>query len=138
VTASNDGDRWLVRLRLRARALKAETYALYLAYRDPRVPWYAKVFASVVVAYAFSPLDLVPDFIPILGYLDDLILVPLGITLALKMIPPDVMAESRIRAAETLRDGKPCSWVAAAAIFGIWLALLVLSILWTVRLFGSS
>jgi len=138
VTANHDGDGWLVRLRGRARALKAETYALYLAYRDPRVPWYAKVFAAVVVAYAFSPLDLVPDFIPVLGYLDDLVLVPLGIALALKMIPPDVMAECRIRAAETLRDGKPRSWVAAVAIVGIWLALLVLSILWTVRLFSSS
>jgi uncharacterized membrane protein YkvA (DUF1232 family) len=138
VTVSNEGGRWLARLSERARALKAETYALYLAYRDPRVPWYAKVFAAVVVAYAFSPLDLVPDFIPILGYLDDLILVPMGITLALRMIPPEVMVACRIRAAETLRDAKPRSWAVTVAIVGIWLTLLVVSILWAVRLFGPG
>ncbi len=116
------------RLRKRARALKAETYALYLAYRDPRVPWYAKALGAVVVAYAFSPLDLIPDFIPVLGYLDDLILVPLGIALVLKMIPPEVMAECRERAAEMMQTGKPRNWVAGAAIIGIWLLLLGLSI----------
>lgn len=84
----------------KVRQLKTNIYALALAYRDPRVPLYAKVFAAVVVAYAFTPIDLIPDFIPIFGYLDDLILVPLGITLALKMIPPDVMAECRERAAQ--------------------------------------
>ncbi len=74
----------------RARQLKAETYALFLAYRDRRTPWYARLFAACVVAYAFSPLDLIPDFVPVLGYLDDLILIPLGLALALKMIPPQV------------------------------------------------
>lgn len=125
----------LDRLKGRARALKNETYALYLAYRDPRVPWYAKLFAVVVVGYAFSPLDLVPDFIPVVGYLDDLILVPLGITLALNMIPPDVMAESRAQAAAVMREGKPRTWAASVAIVVIWLLLLALSIVVVARLF---
>ena len=77
----------LDRMRKRARRLKEEIYALYLAYRDPRVPWYARLFAAGVVAYAFSPIDLIPDFIPVLGFPDDLILVPLGVVLALRMIP---------------------------------------------------
>ena len=123
----------LTRLKQRARALKAETYALYLAYRDPRVPWYAKVLAAVVVAYAFSPLDLIPDFVPILGYLDDLILVPLGIALALRLIPPEVMADARAQAAEHLSGDKPRNWVAGAAILTVWLLLLALSIAIVVR-----
>src|SRR5438270_9341380 len=81
-----------------AKALKVRTYALYLAYQDPRTPWYAKVFAACVVGYAFSPIDLIPDFIPVIGIVDDLILVPLGITLALKMIPAEVFAESETKA----------------------------------------
>ena len=104
----------------RARRLKAETYALYLAYRDPRVPWQARLFAACVVGYAFSPIDLIPDFIPILGYLDDLVLVPLGIALALKMIPQDVLAECRERAQVMMAEGKPTNWIAAAAIVAIW------------------
>ena len=72
------------------KLLRADTYALFLAYRDPRVPWYSKAFAALVVGYAFSPIDLIPDFIPILGYLDDLILVPIGIAIALKMIPDEM------------------------------------------------
>jgi uncharacterized membrane protein YkvA (DUF1232 family) len=83
----------LTRLRHRARVLKAELYALYLAMRDPRVPLAARIVVACVVGYAFNPIDLIPDFVPILGYLDDLILVLLGIALALKLIPPDVMAE---------------------------------------------
>jgi uncharacterized membrane protein YkvA (DUF1232 family) len=106
----------------RARQLKVETYALYLAYRDPRTPWYARIFAAIVVGYAFSPIDLIPDFIPVLGYLDDLVLVPFGIWLALKMIPPEVMAESRSRAQEALSHGKPVSRAAAIVIVAIWLA----------------
>jgi uncharacterized membrane protein YkvA (DUF1232 family) len=106
-----------------ARRLKSETYALYLAYRDPRVPWYAKLFAASVVAYAFSPIDLIPDFIPILGYLDDLILIPLGIALAVKMIPPAVLAECRERARAALDADRPTNWLAAAIIVAIWLVL---------------
>jgi len=86
----------------RVTQLKVETYALYLAYKDPRVPWYGKVFAACVVAYAFSPIDLIPDFIPVLGYLDDLILVPLGIALALKTVPKTVLEECRRNAREIL------------------------------------
>ena len=123
----------LDRMRQRARRLKAEIYALYLAYRDPRTPWYARLFAAGVVAYAFSPLDLIPDFIPILGFLDDLILVPLGIVLALRMIPAPVMAECRQRAAETLREGRPTNWLAAGVIIAIWLVFAALLIVVAVR-----
>lgn len=119
----------------RARQLKTETYALYLAYRDPRTPWVARIFAAVVVGYAFSPIDLIPDFIPVLGYLDDLVLVPFGIWLALKMIPPEVMAESRSGAQEALANGKPVSHAAAVVIVAIWLLLAALGIALTVRLF---
>lgn len=106
----------------RAKTLKVETYALYLACRDPRVPWYAKAFAACVVAYAFSPIDLIPDPIPILGYLDDLVLIPLGVLAARRMVPPTVLAESRTRAREIIAQGKPANWTAAAIIVAIWLA----------------
>jgi uncharacterized membrane protein YkvA (DUF1232 family) len=79
---------------------KIQVYALYLAYRDPRTPWYAKAFTTLVVGYAFSPIDLIPDFIPVLGYLDDLILLPLGVTIALRLIPTEVMGECQERARE--------------------------------------
>ena len=117
--------------RQRARQLKRETYALYLAYRDPRVPWYAKLLAACVVAYAFSPIDLIPDFIPVLGYLDDLVLVPLGIALSVKLIPPQVMAECRARAAEM--EGKPTNWAAAAVIVAIWIGLAALGVVLVAR-----
>ena len=126
----------LDRMRQRARRLKAEIYALYLAYRDPRVPWYARLFAAGVVAYAFSPIDLIPDFIPVIGFLDDLILVPLGILLALRMIPPAVMAECRQRAAETLREGGPTNWLAAGVIIAIWVVLAALAVALALRLLG--
>jgi uncharacterized membrane protein YkvA (DUF1232 family) len=115
-------------LRQRARALKRETYALYVAYRDPRTPWYARVVAACVVAYAFSPIDLIPDFVPLLGYLDDLILVPLGIALALRLIPAEVMAESRACARDMA--SRPTSWGAAAVIITLWLTLAALGFWW--------
>jgi uncharacterized membrane protein YkvA (DUF1232 family) len=121
-------------LKQRARRLKTEVYALYLAYKDPRVPWYARLFAAGVVAYTVSPIDLIPDFIPVIGYLDDLILVPIGIVFALKMIPPDVMAECRERAKETLREGRPMGWIAVGIIIGIWLTLAALSAIIVLRL----
>ncbi len=127
-------------LKQRARRLKTEVYALYLAYKDPRVPWYARLFAAGVVAYAVSPIDLIPDFIPVIGYLDDLILVPIGIVLALKMIPPEVMTECRERARETLHEGRPTNWVAVGVIIGVWVALAALAALAAVialRLAGS-
>lgn len=121
----------------RARQFKMETYAVYLAYKDPRVPWYARVFAALVVGYAFSPIDLIPDPIPILGYLDDLVLIPLGIALALKMIPPDVLAECRKKAREATSAGKLTNWGAAAAIIAIWVLLAAVAVLLVIRAFGS-
>ncbi|MEG3438472.1 YkvA family protein [Pannus brasiliensis CCIBt3594] len=118
----------LQKLKQQAKRLKTELYALYLAYRDPRVPWYARAFAACVVAYAFSPIDLIPDPIPILGYLDDLILVPLGIKLALKMIPPKVMAECRVRARSTTPSNKPKNWFAAGIIVILWVSLAVFAL----------
>jgi uncharacterized membrane protein YkvA (DUF1232 family) len=117
-------ERW----KQRARELKTETHAIYLAYKDPRTPWYARLFAACVVGYAFSPIDLIPDPIPVLGYLDDLVLVPLGIAIALKMIPPPVMAECRDKAQAAMSEGKPTNWTAAAVIIAIWLLLAALAI----------
>ena len=107
-----------------AREIKRETLALYLAALDARTPWYAKAWAAFVVAYAFSPIDLIPDFIPVLGYLDDLILLPLGIWIAVRLVPPDLMAEHR-RAAEALAE-RPVSRAAAAIIVVVWMALAAL------------
>jgi uncharacterized membrane protein YkvA (DUF1232 family) len=118
-----------------AGQLKSETYALYLAYRDPRVPLHAKLFAALVVGYAFSPIDLIPDSIPVLGYLDDLLLVPLGVALAVRMIPEDVLSESRQKAREMVERGeRPVSRAAAAVIVVLWLALAVLGALVVVRM----
>jgi len=118
--------------RQRARALKVEVYALYLAARDPRTPWLARAVAVGVAAYAFSPIDLIPDFIPVLGYLDDLILVPLGVLLALRLIPAPVMADCRQRAREV--QGRPVNWLAAAIIVLVWLGLAALGVFWLARL----
>ena len=112
----------------RARQIRTETYALYLAYRDPRVPWYAKVLVACVVGYAFSPLDLIPDFVPVLGYLDDLVLIPLGILLVRRLVPARVMDEYRVRAVEAMKEGKPVNKVAAGVIITIWLLLATLTV----------
>ena len=118
-----------------AERLKSETYALYLAYKDPRVPLHAKLFAALVVGYAFSPLDLIPDPIPVLGYLDDLILIPLGVALAVRMIPENVLSESRQEARKMVeRDERPVSRAAAAVIVVLWLTLAVLGGLVVVRM----
>src|SRR5689334_12415384 len=117
-----------------ARALKREVYALYLAYRDPRVPWYARVVAGCVVAYAFSPIDLIPDPIPVLGYLDDLVLVPLGVALAIRLIPAGVLADCRAEAGRAMAAGKPTNWVAAGVIVALWLLLAVAAVLLVLRL----
>ena len=121
------------RLKQKSRHLKIEIYALYLAYRDPRVPWYAKAFVALVVGYAFSPIDLIPDFIPVLGYLDDLVLIPLGVAVALKMIPEKVMEDCRIRSKEVMTKKKPINRVAAVVIICIWLMLIVMTIALVVR-----
>jgi len=110
----------------KAKQLKTDTYALYLAYKDPRIPWYAKVFIAIIVGYALSPIDLIPDFIPVLGYLDDLIIIPAGISLSLKMIPKEVLEECREKAKYELRNGKPKNWVAAVIIVLIWLLVVYL------------
>jgi uncharacterized membrane protein YkvA (DUF1232 family) len=112
----------------RARALRAEVHALSLAMRDPRVPWYAKAVAVCVVAYALSPIDLIPDFIPVLGYLDDVVLVPLGILLARRLVPVSVMDECRARAGAAMADGKPVNRTAAVVIVAIWVALALVAI----------
>ena len=119
------------KLKQRARALKADTIALWFAARHPATPWYAKAMAFLVVAYAFSPVDLVPDFVPVLGYLDDVILVPLGIALTLKLIPDEVMLECRERAVSVMK--KPVNWVAGAIIVLIWVGLAALCGWWLTR-----
>jgi len=113
------------RLKQWARAIKRDVHALYLASRDPRVPWHAKAMAAVVAGYALSPIDLIPDFIPVVGYLDDLILVPLGILLVIRLIPPELMAEHRAAAAAAQEP--PLSWRAATMIAGLWIAASVLA-----------
>ena len=114
--------------------IKVEIYALYLAYRDPRVPLHAKIFAGLVVAYAFSPIDLIPDFIPIIGYLDDLVLIPFGVALALKMIPPDVMDECRARSREFMAAGKPKNLMAAIVIVAIWILIAITAVVVVLRI----
>jgi uncharacterized membrane protein YkvA (DUF1232 family) len=121
----------------RARHLKREVYALYLACKDPRVPWYARVLALCVVGYAFSPIDLIPDFIPILGHVDDLILIPLGVAAVIKLIPPPVLNESRDKAQAVLSQQKPTNWVAAGVIVLIWLLLAAASLLLLQRVLQS-
>jgi len=111
----------LVRLKDWARTVQRDVHAVYLASRDPRVPWLAKAIAICVAAYAVSPIDLIPDFIPVLGYLDDLILLPLGVMLVVWLIPPGIMAEHR--AAATLAQESPKSAAAAWVIAAIWLVL---------------
>ena len=108
------------RLRRWARAIKRDVVALYFAARDPRVPWYAKAVAACVAAYALSPIDLIPDFIPVLGYLDDLVIVPLGILLAVRLIPADVLVELRDEAEK--RTARPTSRIAAIVIVAVWLS----------------
>ena len=117
----------------KARALRRETYAVYLACRDPRVPWYGRLLAACIVGYAFSPIDLIPDFVPVLGYLDDLILIPLGIALLLKVIPSEVIAECRERAAVAMAGGKPKNWIAAVIIVAIWILLALAAVALTYR-----
>ncbi|OME94869.1 MULTISPECIES: YkvA family protein [Paenibacillus] len=114
------------RIKKWAEMLKRKVFLLYFAYKDSRTPWYAKIFAICVVAYAFSPIDLIPDFIPVLGYLDDVILVPLGIAITLKMIPEAVVQEHELQAEERMKRGKPKNWFAGSMIIVIWIA----AVLW--------
>lgn len=125
-------------LRERARALKADTLALWFCVRHPRTPLSAKIVGALVVAYALSPLDLIPDFIPVLGYLDDIVIVPAGILLTLALVPDDVLEECRAEAREWLAAGKskPKNYLAAALIVAIWAAALWLTWRWLSDLFG--
>jgi uncharacterized membrane protein YkvA (DUF1232 family) len=120
----------LQRLKRWARSIERDVVAVWLAARDPRVPWYAKAIAAAVAAYALSPIDLIPDFIPVLGYLDDLLILPLGILLVIRLIPEELMAEFRHEAAK--RIDRPRSLVAATMIVALWVAgaLLILWWLW--------
>ena len=108
-----------------ARIVRRDVHALYLAGRDPRVPWYAKALALCVAGYALSPIDLIPDFVPVLGYLDDVIIVPLGILLVVKLIPPEIMEEHRAWAAAA--QERPASRTAAIVIALIWIAGIALA-----------
>jgi uncharacterized membrane protein YkvA (DUF1232 family) len=125
------------RLKEWARHLKKETYALYFAYRDPRVPWYAKLLVAFVVAHTFSPIDLIPDFIPVLGYLDDLIITPLGLALAIRLIPAEVMTEARIKAESNIVEGNIVSRAGLLIVISIWLSGLILVLLILLRYFAE-
>ena len=128
--------RWFRRIQDRVRHLKTELVAIGLSLKDPRTPWYARAVAAIVVAYALSPIDLIPDFIPVLGYLDDLILVPLGIVLAIRLIPREVLEECRVRARGTKPRGP--SILAAVVVVAIWLVLALVVVRWIVRAAGDG
>jgi uncharacterized membrane protein YkvA (DUF1232 family) len=115
-------DRW----KEGARELRKDIYTLYYAYKDPRVPWYAKALAVGVVAYAASPIDLIPDFIPVIGYLDDLVIVPLGIVIALRTVPKHVLEECRAKAEAANAQGKLRNWYSAFIIIVIWFFVAIL------------
>jgi uncharacterized membrane protein YkvA (DUF1232 family) len=123
----------LNRLKTWARVLKRDVFALYLAGRDPRVPWYAKALALATAAYALSPIDLIPDFIPILGYLDDVIILPLAILLTVRLIPANVLAELRLQAQQRLANSPPTSRAAAFVIVVVWVAAAVAATAFVLR-----
>ena len=133
--AQAQGPTMLERAKQWARLIKRDVLALWIAARDPRVPWYAKALAMTVAAYALSPIDLIPDFIPVFGYLDDLVIVPLGILLVVRLVPATLMTEFRERAA-TLA-GRPRSTAAAAIIILIWIAAGALAGWWLWRSFAA-
>jgi uncharacterized membrane protein YkvA (DUF1232 family) len=119
----------------RARGLSGQTYTLYLAYRHPRTPWYAKVFAALIVGYVFSPIDPIPDFIPGVGLLDEMVVVPIGILIAAKMIPEDMFEECREKAREVAEGEKPVSRVIAFVVVAIWLLCVALAVYLALRVF---
>ena len=121
---------WIADLKQRARQLKTEVVALALAARHPDTPWYAKLFLVAIVAYALSPIDLIPDFIPVLGLVDEIVLLPFAIILALKMVPEGVMAECRAQAAQVQLSASWTGRIGAAFIVLVWLALIVLAAMW--------
>lgn len=120
--------------------LKVELLAVWFAYRDPRTPWYAKIWSALVAGYAFSPIDLIPDFIPIIGYLDDALIVPLGIMIAIKLIPKEVMADTRIKAKDWIeqRKQKPQNKTIAVLIVLLWILLFLLIVRYVLKTFILS
>ncbi|MDM7999889.1 MAG: YkvA family protein [Dehalococcoidia bacterium] len=129
---------FLQRWKTRVQGFEADTYALYLACKDPRTPWYAKLLVACVVGYAASPIDLIPDFVPVFGLLDDLIVVPLGAALAIKMVPGEVMAECREKGRLAIQAGsaKKTRWLAAAMVIAIWCLTLALLVRFVLGLVG--
>lgn len=125
----------IAKLKQTADRLRRETFALYLVARDSRTPWYAKVLVAGIVAYAFSPVDLIPDFVPVLGYLDDLILIPMGLALAVKLVPDSVLNECRARAHDAFQKEKPVSWVAGVVVVLVWSVLATASVIWILGAF---
>src|ERR671913_369780 len=121
----------------RARQLSSYTYTLYLAYRHPRTPWYAKIFAALIVGYVFSPIDPIPDFIPGVGLLDEMVVVPIGVLIAAKMIPRQVMEECREKAREMAKGEKPVNRIAAVVIVAVWVLCVALAVFLALRVFCS-
>jgi uncharacterized membrane protein YkvA (DUF1232 family) len=115
----------LQKMKALAKQLKQQLYVLYYAYKDVGTPWYAKLLAACVVAYAFSPIDLIPDFIPVLGYLDDIVLVPAGVWLTLQLIPDPILSKCRILAEARMNKGKQKNWLAGTVILIVWAAVLL-------------
>ena len=115
---------WFLNLKVKAGKIIKEIDALYLAYKRPDVPFHAKLVSILVIGYALSPIDLIPDFIPVLGYLDDLILVPLGIAFAIKLIPIDIMNECRQQSQNIVTKGNHKNWIAGGIIICIWITLI--------------
>jgi uncharacterized membrane protein YkvA (DUF1232 family) len=132
------GSCWIERLKERAERLKTDSYALYLACRDQRTPWYAKVWLALVLGYLASPIDLIPDFIPVIGYLDDLLLVPAGLALAVRVIPRDVIDDCRVRARAALHGGLKKNWVVAILIISVWMLVLCLVARWLWRILRKA
>ncbi len=126
--------------KIKSRQLRSQVYTLYLASKHPRTPWYAKVLAGLIIGYVLSPIDLIPDFIPVVGYLDDLILVPLGVALLIKIIPRDILEECRVKAETDLSDRKRKNWMAAVLVVLIWLltTYLALSLIWPLVFKGTQ
>ncbi|HSI91285.1 MAG TPA: YkvA family protein [Adhaeribacter sp.] len=115
---------WLQTLRAKTQSLNTEIYALYLAYKHPKVPWLAKVIIALTIGYALSPIDLIPDFIPVFGYLDDLLIVPAGVALSIRLIPGPVMDECRVKAAELFASQKPKARYAVMVVIFTWVLVL--------------
>jgi uncharacterized membrane protein YkvA (DUF1232 family) len=116
-------------LKAKARVLKRDIMAIYIACRRPEVPFYAKLLAVIIIGYALSPIDLIPDFIPVLGYLDDLILLPLGIKLLIKLIPNEVLDECRLEAEEQYGGKRPANWISGIIVIMVWVVIIWLAIL---------